>query len=254
MDSENRLEEREELNLLYVAMTRAQQAFILSGSEIRGRKPGLWYEKVRVATLAGRVDDPAATAVHGHDLSSGRALPRKASQPEIAPAPLDPRLNAPMPTGERRPAPAGIGLSYGVSFHSLMERLTGSVPAERAAVRRALGLTERAFAPMWEQAQRILAAPALARFFDPSQHLRALNEVSYVTESGELRRIDRLVEFTDEVWVLDYKSGSPPADAALAQAYREQLAEYRSAMQPVFPDRPINAMLLFAEGTSVAVE
>ena len=54
MDSENRLEEREELNLLYVAMTRAQQAFILSGSEIRGRKPGLWYEKVRAATLAGR--------------------------------------------------------------------------------------------------------------------------------------------------------------------------------------------------------
>jgi len=25
---------------------------------------------------------------------------------------------------------------------------------------------------------------------------------------GELRRIDRLVEFDDEVWVLDYKSGN----------------------------------------------
>jgi ATP-dependent helicase/nuclease subunit A len=135
-----------------------------------------------------------------------------------------------------------------------MERLTGSVSAERAAVRRALGLTERAFAPMWEQAQRVLAAPALARFFDPSRHVRALNEVPYVTANGEVRRIDRLVEFTDEVWVLDYKSGGPPADAALAQAYREQLVEYRSAMQPVFPDRPINAMLVFAEGTSMAVE
>jgi ATP-dependent helicase/nuclease subunit A len=140
-----------------------------------------------------------------------------------------------------------------VNFHSLMERLTSREPAERAAVRRALGLTERAFAPMWEQAQRTLAAPALARFFDPSRHVRALNEVPYVTENGEVRRIDRLVEFADEVWVLDYKSGSPPA-AALGEAYREQLAEYRAAMQPVFPRRRINAMLVFAEGASIALE
>jgi ATP-dependent helicase/nuclease subunit A len=211
---------------------------------------------VRAATLAasGEADDPAAPAVHGHDLAAGGMADEERKPVESAPARADPRLNAPLPTGERRQTPAGIGLAYGVSFHSLMERLTGSAPAERAAVRLALGLTERAFAPMWEQAQRVLAAPALARFFDPSRHVRALNEVPYVTENGEVRRIDRLIEFADEVWVLDYKSGSPPADAALAQVYREQLAEYRSAMRPVFPDRSINAMLVFAEGTSVAVE
>jgi ATP-dependent helicase/nuclease subunit A len=256
VETEKALAEREELNLLYVSMTRAQQALIVSGSEVRGGKPALWYPKVRAATLAasGEADDPAAPAVHGHDLAAGRMAGEERKPAETTPAPVDPRLNAPLPTGERRQTPAGAGLAYGVSFHSLMERLTGSTPAERAAVRHALGLTERAFAPMWEQAQRVLAAPALARFFDPSRHVRALNEVPYVTESGELRRIDRLVEFRDEVWVLDYKSGSLPADAALAQAYREQLAEYRSAMQPVFPDRPINAMLVFAEGASVAVE
>ena len=256
MEGENQLEEREELNLLYVAITRAKQAFILSGSEIRNRKPGLWYEKVRAATLAasGGTDDPAAPTVHGQDLAAGGMAGEERKPVEAARAWVDPRLNAPLPTGERRQAQTGAGLVYGVSFHSLMERLTGSVPTERAAVRRALGLTERAFAPMWEQAQRVLAAPALARFFDPSQHLRSLNEVPYITESGELRRIDRLVEFAGEVWVLDYKSGSPPADAALAKEYREQLVEYRSAMQPVFPHRTINAMLVFAEGTSVAVE
>jgi ATP-dependent helicase/nuclease subunit A len=237
-------------------MTRAQQAFILSGSEIRNRKPGLWYEKVRAATLAasGGTDDPAAAAVHGNDLSAVPARRAREARPEAAPAAIDGRLNAPLPTGKRRPVLTGNGLTYGVGFHSLMERLTGGTPVERGALQRALGLTERAFAPMWEQAQRVLAAPALARFFDPARHLRALNEVPYVTDSGELRRIDRLVEFAGEVWVLDYKAGSPPADAVLAQEYREQLAEYRSAMQPVFPHRTINAMLVFAEGTSVAVE
>jgi ATP-dependent helicase/nuclease subunit A len=237
-------------------MTRAQQALIVSGSEVRGGKPALWYQKVRTATLAvsGEADDPAASAVHGHDLAAGGMADEERAPAESAPARADSRLNAPLPTGERRQTLAGGGLAYGVSFHSLMERLTGSAPAERAALRRALGLTERAFAPMWEQAQRVLAAPALARFFDPSRHVRALNEVPYVTENGEVRRIDRLVEFADEVWVLDYKSGSPPADAVLGEAYREQLAAYRAAMQPVFPGRRINAMLVFAEGASIAVE
>ncbi|MBL0038886.1 MAG: hypothetical protein IPP36_10240 [Nitrosomonadales bacterium] len=33
--------------------------------------------------------------------------------------------------------------------------------------------------------------------------------MSYVNARDELRRIDRLVEFDDEVWVLDYKTGAP---------------------------------------------
>src|SRR6185295_12295227 len=48
---EEHLAERENLNLLYVAMTRAKQALIVSGSEGKGRA-GSWYEKVRVAVLA----------------------------------------------------------------------------------------------------------------------------------------------------------------------------------------------------------
>jgi ATP-dependent helicase/nuclease subunit A len=248
MERENQLEEREELNLLYVAITRAQQAFFLSGSEIRGRKPGLWYEKVRAATLAGGADDPAATAVHGDDLSAVPAPPRRESVQEVAAAPIDSRLNAPLPTGERRAVPAGIGLSYGVSFHSLMESLTGGAPAERAVLRRALGLTERAFASMWDQAQRVLAAPALARFFDPAQYRRALNEVPYTTETGELRRIDRLVEFENEVWVLDYKTGESPDDGVLADQYRAQLGEYCASVRAIYPGKAVRGLLVFSGG------
>jgi ATP-dependent helicase/nuclease subunit A len=264
MDSENRLEEREELNLLYVAMTRAQQAFILSGSETRGRKPGLWYEKVRAAALAasGGPDDAAAVAVHGDDLAispparGGVAHEVLRGGGSPASSQHDPRLNAPLPTGERRPTPGGRGLAYGVSFHSLMENLTGGAPAERAVLRRALGLTEHAFAPMWDQAQRVLAAPALARFFDAARYSRALNEVPYATESGEVRRIDRLVEFADAVWVLDYKTGDrQTADPALTLQYRAQLAEYRDAMRRVYgAGRKVNAAIVFADGSTLAIE
>src|SRR6185295_16293238 len=148
VEGENQLEEREELNLLYVAMTRAQQAFILSGSETRGRKPGLWFEKVRAATLAGRADEPAATAVHGDDLFAAGAAHGRESQAEVPAAPIDSRLNAPLPTGERRQVLAGRGLTYGTHFHSLMERLTGGEPVDREAARAALALNERDFAPL----------------------------------------------------------------------------------------------------------
>jgi ATP-dependent helicase/nuclease subunit A len=250
MDGENRLEEREELNLLYVAITRARQAFILSGSEIRNRKPGLWYEKVRCATLAasGRADDPAATAVHGDDLSAADAAPGEESQAEAPAIPIDPRLNAPLPTGERRNVLAGRGLTYGTHFHLLMERLTGGGPADREAVRTQLALSERDFAPMWDQAQGLIAAPRLARFFDSRQFRRALNEVAYTAEAGELRRIDRLVEFEHEVWVLDYKTGESPGDVTLAEQYRAQLGEYCAAVRTIYPGKAVRGLLVFSGG------
>ncbi len=94
VDKEKELAEREELNLLYVAMTRAQQAFIVSGSEIRDRKPGLWYEKVRAATLAasGGSGDASSLAAHGSDLSASQSARSGKPPSRDVPVPIDPRL------------------------------------------------------------------------------------------------------------------------------------------------------------------
>jgi len=186
--------------------------------------------------------------VHGQDLAVSQESVARETAAEAGTARADPRLNAPLPTGERRPAPAGKGLAYGVNFHSLMDRLTGVAPVERNALQRALGLPEREFAPMWEQAQRTLAAPELRRYFDASRYKRALNEVSCITADGEVRRIDRLVEFEDEVWVLDYKTGEEGDDPVLAAQYRSQLAAYRATMQSVYPGKSVRALLVYAGG------
>ena len=129
-----------------------------------------------------------------------------------------------------------------------------------APVQRGLGLSEREFGPMWDQAQRVLAAPDLARFFDPRRFRRAVNEVSYVGEDGNVRRIDRLVELDDAVWVLDYKTGDGGAiDPALMAGYRAQLAEYRDAMRLVYgpkygPQRRVSAAIIFADGKIMTLE
>ena len=253
-DAEGTLAARENLNLLYVAMTRARQALIVSGSEGRGRA-GSWYEKVRaaVAAASGTTDDADLVLAHGDELARGG--PAIAMVTTAAPADADPRLAMPLPTGSRRPAPAGRGLAYGTHFHLLMERITAGGPADRAAVQRGLGLSDREFAPMWDQAQRVREAPGLARFFDAKQHRRAVNEVSYVNEAGEVRRIDRLVELDDAVWVLDYKTGDSAAlDPALMAEYRAQLAEYRDAMRLAYgPQRRVNAAIVFADGNMISL-
>jgi ATP-dependent helicase/nuclease subunit A len=255
VDKEKELAEREELNLLYVAMTRAQQAFIVSGAEIRDRKPGSWYEKVRAATLAasGGSGDASSVAAHGSDLSASQSARSGKPPSRDVPVPIDPRLGTAVPTGTRHDPVTGRGAVYGTHFHALMERLTGAGSPERSVVQRELGLGDHEFVPLWDQARGLLGRAALARFFDSRQHRRALNEVSYVAESGEVRRIDRLVEFESEVWVLDYKTGESPADTLLADQYRTQIGEYCAAVRAVYPGTPVRGLIVFSGGQLMEV-
>jgi ATP-dependent helicase/nuclease subunit A len=272
---------RENLNLLYVAMTRAQQALIVSGSRGARPTPGSWYEKLRKAVcLAAHANDHEDLVVaHGDSLAApaeppdaGRQTPAEGQPPAASRQPsasdsssfilhpssleplrgsADPRLRAPLPTGSRAARLVRRASRYGTRFHALMERLTAGVPAERELVLRELGLPEREFAPLWDQAQRLLAAPDLKRFFDPRQYKRAANEVAYMIDTGEIRRIDRLVEFEDEVWVLDYKTGDAKSAGLLLEEYRAQVAEYCAAMRVLHARQKVNGAIVFADGEAV---
>jgi ATP-dependent helicase/nuclease subunit A len=261
---EERLAARENLNLLYVAMTRTQQALIISGSEAVRAQAGSWYEKVRAAVrvaegVAAGADDMSTTVVHGDDLAAPRAAgagtgARAAPDAVVGGPQADPRLSGPLPTGTRSPLLARRAARYGTQFHALMERLTGGAPGGRDAVQRELDLSEREFAPLWEQAQRVLAAPGLARFFDPGQFKRAANEVSYMIETGEVRRIDRLVEFDDEMWVLDYKTGDARSvEPLLLEQYRAQITDYCAAMRRLHARQQVSGAIVFADGEMLVV-
>ena len=91
-------------------------------------------------------------------------------------------------------------------------------------------------------AQAILRTPHLQRFFDARHFLSARNEVSIIDDEGELLRIDRIVEFDNSVWVLDYKSAASKAARASAFMvdYRMQVLRYRRVMQNVYPDKALH--------------
>ena len=223
---------REEMNLLYVAMTRAQQALIVSGN--RGSKENksmTWYD--RIAAVAGETTNPLQTIsplpLVGEGQGRGGAE-NKAELPAI------------IPTGKRA-ARNTAQQQRGIWLHALLQRLTEGV-ADEGGLRQRFGIPSSEMEILWQQAQHLLALPQLARFFDARQYRRACNEMPYINAKGELKRIDRLVEFDDEVWVLDYKLGASE-DAA---RYRVQMQEYKTAMQSVYAGKTVRCALVFADG------
>ena len=154
-------------------------------------------------------------------------------------------LQRPLPTGQRA-ASLTLEQRRGTWLHALLQQLTlpGAI-AEQAALQAQCGIPAEEITVLWQQAHALLAQPELQRFFDASQHRRAHNEMPYVNAQGELKRIDRLVEFENEVWVLDYKTGASHDPVP----YRAQMAEYRSAMQSVHAGKTVRCALVFADGT-----
>ncbi len=261
---ENAIAAREDLNLLYVAMTRAQQVLIVSGSQKNGNAE-TWYSRLRRALtqLTGATDDGSTALVYGNTLSSTAGLPPVAApgrEPQTATAPRAARhMTQPMPTGTRAAAPNGAlgALDYGTRFHRLMDRLTyvprGNAP-DADALRRELALPREAFDALWRDAQRVLNAPEYRRYFDADHYQNAVNEMSLVTAAGELLRIDRLVEFADTVCVLDYKTGHHDGtDALLLAQYQAQVATYCACVAKAFPGKEVEGLIIFAGGGRVSV-
>ncbi len=228
-DADEAYARREEMNLLYVAMTRAKQALLVSGNGELAETS--WYG--RVAQVAGAGGNPLLASAHS------AASVRKEPYAKVDAALLHPLLtgqHVPRTTAEQR---------RGTWLHALLQHLAPpNAIADKAILQQRCGIPPGEMESLWLQARALLAQAPLQRFFDPQHYRSACNEMPYANAQGELKRIDRLVEFDDEVWVLDYKTG----EAADPAPYRAQMQEYRTAMQAVYAGKTVRCALLFADG------
>jgi ATP-dependent helicase/nuclease subunit A len=122
---------------------------------------------------------------------------------------------------------------------------------DKARLQQEWSIAPESFDTLWREAHAILNAPQLLRFFDPTHYRRAWNELPYLSANGDFQRIDRLVEFENEIWVLDYKSTESATAATLTQAaqpHRAQLKNYMGAMQTLFSDKQIKGGVIFKGG------
>ena len=232
---------QEDWNLLYVAATRAKDLLIVSGvAGLRGAGAdgvvaGSWYGRLGAAQLVEpRARDLAPLPGREQDFSLTLFAPE--AMPGAAVSPANAEISS-------------VAIDEGLALHGLLERITdsGVWPAQLpdvATVARWLACSADLAQVARTQAAVILAQPALQRFFDPARYRAARNEMDVIAD-GRLMRLDRVVIFDDEVWVLDYKRAFLDVERA---KYIAQLAQYRAALQPVFHDRKLRSALITVDG------
>jgi ATP-dependent helicase/nuclease subunit A len=249
-DLELRARQREELNGLYVAMTRARERLIVSATEpYRAPDEPSWWARIEGRVPAREVPPMAAlrTADEGGAIAE-RVLPRWAAPPALV-------------QSARREAAGGEAddavRRLGQAVHRVLEwaaavRPDATVEIERLANAAALEFDAPA-AEVGRLATRIWHSAECSRFFRGPALRWAANEVP-VAESGESLRIDRLVALDDQGtrvwWVLDYKLRHAPAELV---AYREQMARYVRAVQALQPDDVVRAAFVTGAGAVVEV-
>ena len=270
--------------LLYVALTRAQDRVYVCGWETnRGRSEGCWYNLVK----RGLQDQDAETFVleggsEGLRLQSVQveapdntgpvleinalddALPEWISFPPPAePLPSSP-LNPSRPDNEDPPIRSPLGDDDGERFkrgtliHRLLQTLPNLPPADWGkALKRYLalethGLSSEQQVEIATETFAVLTDSKLFVLFGP----KSIAEVPLAGSVGVganarviAAQIDRLVLDGDRVIIVDYKTNRPPPvdEAQVAPQYLHQMALYRAALRRIYPDRRVEAVLLWTD-------
>jgi ATP-dependent helicase/nuclease subunit A len=242
LEKEQKARAREELNTLYVALTRAKRRLVLSSVEPYGESGRSWWQRLLPGCALLPVSDV---------LQESSSAPAEASTFDLS---VLPELRFEAPRGLPVPEESTPEARIGQAMHRLLEWTAldakdwNAAQVQRAAAEFGLdaGQTQQAVA----LARRILQGEGAWAWSGAEVDWQA-NEVP-VTVQGSVRRIDRLVRRRDGCWwVLDYKSAARP------QEHEELLAQlrgYRAAVQAASPGVPVRAAFLSALGHVEEIE
>ncbi|MFA4892762.1 double-strand break repair helicase AddA [Brevundimonas sp.] len=276
----------ETLRLLYVALTRARDRLVIMGRAVRrpeeGFEAGSWWSVIAETFQRLGDEDPLNVRDIGDGVLRSGVDPR-ALAARIAPSPAPVAVPAwartpPAPDAAARfaspskmdeliriPAPSPLATTAGPGaplgrfrrgdlIHRLLERLPEIPPADRADAARRILSRERDLDEV-QRAEMIAAAFAVlddARF-SPVFGAGSRPEVALTGSVGPVPvsgRMDRLVVTPDRVLVVDYKTNRPAPDRIedADPAYVLQMAVYASVLARLYPDRTVEAALVWTDG------
>ena len=284
----DRREDEEGQRLFYVALTRARDRLVLCGrinSRTKDETVGGWYAAARAALdhplVAPQVrtvqrtgmevrrfgPDPHIAPPEDEVLMQDTPLPPWAARP--ASAETLQRFASPSRLGEEAgdagSAPSPLQASGGLGrfrrgdlIHRLLQRLPDLADGERedAAARllsREPGLTGDQRAEIVAAALGVLTDDRFAAVFGPGSRAEAAiaGRAPGLGPTGAVAgRVDRLLIEKDRVLVVDFKTNRPSPDRIedADPAYLRQMAVYGAVLQSIFPERQIEAALVWTDG------
>ena len=253
-------EKREDASLLYVAVTRARQYLLVSGSG--GGREKSWYELIEsnapeselrpqtAGKTAGKETIAEVSPRPGTSRRRPRALPPADA---VETHPSRPAESTPRHGDHKKPADEAARLRGSIIHHAL-QGLTENRKSDvvQAALAARFPGAQRYFAACLKSAQALIDEEALRALFDSARYKQVLNEapISFVHDGKQYFGIvDRICVGENTVWVVDYKTHrSPNAHIEEIKAlHTEQMRMYHLGASKLWPRHKVRVSLLLTE-------
>ena len=284
----DRREDEEGQRLFYVGLTRARDRLILCGRIAANAKlenVGGWYAAAEAALTQPAIA-PHVRTVQRNGMDVRRFGPDPDVMPLETAEPAQPtvlpgwtlqaaapeaiqRFASPSRLGEedvdQGPAPSPIGAAGGLGRYrrgDLIHRLLQLLPDLPTADRRDAAARMLAREPSLGDDQRqeiadaafgVLDDPQFAAVFGPGSRAEAAiaGRAPGLGPTGAVAgRVDRLLVGADRVLVVDFKTNRPSPNRIedADPAYLRQMAVYGAVLKSIFPDRQVEAALVWTDG------
>ncbi len=247
IDLDNDEVKKENERLLYVALTRAKDTLVVSGSG--DLEDNSWYQRIADAAAKLNIEDYKTyfnKTIQINPIVNG-SLPTKIVIPKINTTEI----------GKRVLSSNHNEKEFGINLHQLLELLIPPSPGgSRDQIRYKLHpIPRKQFDAIWDAAQGILQAESLQEYINPIFYKRAWNEISFSEPDGTIRRIDRVVEFEDRICVIDYKTGigGVASSQDIKIEYQNQLRSYCRAITEIFKGKKTFGLIVSLQG-KIALE
>jgi ATP-dependent helicase/nuclease subunit A len=223
----------DELNKLYVALTRAEEEmYVISVQSDYAKAPSELLPE------------------HGYGATQKPTIERRAPKTETSVE----LYHTPPHTPVRLVEYTGIALREtrrGDFFHAALQLIYYLDAEIDKQLDEAIRLA-RIVAPFEviasESREIFLAAlriPEIEQYFIGKEGRLVLNEQEFAAPDGSLVRMDRVVIDTDLVTVIDYKTGDEKP------GYTEQITKYMSVLRDFYSGRPVQGLLLYIDRKTI---
>ena len=267
IEQHKQAEDRENANLLYVAITRAKQLLFISGClPLKRSGPG-WYSRIHTQL---KTDGDLASIIESGTMPDN--IDEKTEQSTLQHIETDSRLCQPFNPNNHKPEfdntispsqstdPITTHLDTdvdsqikGTIIHQLLDLISSGVTDKADALYQLppQPIDNDALEQFWQEANALINDTQFNYLFDSQQYDKAYNEVPIQYElNGKFVNgiIDRLIVNGDSITIVDYKTHADITEEnkeATASQYQNQMALYNSGISQVWPGKTIQSLLVF---------
>lgn len=231
-EEENKMAERDLLNTLYVAFTRARESLVVIGKEKSSA-----FEELALAPMSRGRLDAGAVQTKGTPVSQQlEYTPQNYGRQEIA-------LKKEKGVEEFDFHAVDTGLALHYALEMLYDFDPGSIDDAMTAVGNRFVLPAESMHKVREMVTRLIGEASFKNLIRGEIY----KERSFILD-GEMGVIDLYVIDGDTIRIIDYKTGQP------RPGYAEQIGRYKTALASLYPGKTIQGYLCYVDTASIRIE